>query len=565
MIGLLAFCSSAHAQFVPGGVASAGLSHIVPDMLLWYSTNNYYTNGPMTVGAAAPNAGIWDAYDSVVGDSTFLVANVTFANTYVYPGLGVGNDYLCFALALQPTAGGAPKLGYEFYADDGSPYLGNISSRKTGPPGRVAGDKRLGATNFLTAAQCNAGDPFYTANNFQSDLRWNINGNYVGDGRYPVEQVFSLNPATLAQTPLIKAFDFTYGRTSGGPISTGFGDVLGLSDGNYAIIADDNTGNLYAGTTATIVIIRPDGSIVKDTFPVDPSSLDSQGIWANCAAYRGGFCVRWKNRLYFFDNAGNSRGMIADSSSGLPFGQNRGDRTRLASDIHSHYVYLAGCAPYAEPAVTPVYLAIWDADTTNFVTSAIVSETDTNQHKIIAVNVAVDALDRVIVGYDVQPTTNFPVAQVAVRIMKFDGTNVTFLTPSFFPFVNHDEAGNLGITTVTPGLAMTTKQICISAKGTINSTNNPASGPDTPGNCNLYTVITHPAPVELRPTLTITRSGSDVILSWADPVGLGWTLQKTSPTLQPASWSTVANVVQVGSMYYSTNAIGANAYFRLIH
>jgi hypothetical protein len=114
---------------------------------------------------------------------------------------------------------------------------------------------------------------------------------------------------------------------------------------------------------------------------------------------------------------------------------------------------------------------------------------------------------------------------------------------------------------------MTTKQICISAKGIINSTNNPAGGPDTPDNCNLYTVITHPAPVELRPTMAITPSGGNVVVSWADPANLGWTLQKTSPTIQPASWSTagVGSAVQVGSTYYSTNAIGADTYYRLVY
>jgi len=576
LVGFLAFYSTTPAQYVsvPTNVTGAGLSYIVPDMLLWYHTNNYYTNGPIMVGQVAPNSSIWDAYDSMVGDSTFLIANVTYANSY--PD---GQANLSHGLVFQPTVGGPPKLSREFCADDGTVYPGPISARKTGNAGRIAGDRRLGAVSYLSAAQCNAGDPVYTYTQpaaFQLDGRWATNANYVGDGRYPIEQTFSLNPATLVQTPLVKASDFTYGRSSSwGPISEDFGDVLCLSDGNYAIITADGTGNVYAGTTATIVIIRPDGSVVKDTFIVDPLAAASQGIWANCAAYRGGFCVRWNATLYFFDNAGNPMGSIAQSSSGVAFGTDRGDQTRIASDICSHYVYLAGAAPYAGDAHAPVYLAVWDAQTTNFVTAAVVSDTDPANHYIHAVNVAVDALDRVIVGYDLKPnpaftnyTAGYPAGyQVAVRIMKFDGTNITFLTPSFFPFVNHDETGNVPIKTVTPGLAMTTKQICISAKGIVNSTNNPAAEPDTPDNCNLYTVITHPAPVELRPNMTITRSGSNVVVSWTDPASLGWTLQKTSPTIQPASWSTagVGSAVQVGSTYYSTNAVGANTYYRLVH
>src|SRR5215467_7734483 len=54
-IGLMTFCSGAYAQFIPGGVDSAGLSYLVPDTLVWYNTNQlpgnifpgYVTNGPI--------------------------------------------------------------------------------------------------------------------------------------------------------------------------------------------------------------------------------------------------------------------------------------------------------------------------------------------------------------------------------------------------------------------------------------------------------------------------------------------------------------------------------------
>jgi hypothetical protein len=317
--------------------------------------------------------------------------------------------------------------------------------------------------------------------------------------------------------------------------------------------------------TATLVIIRPDGSIVKDTSPVD-AEVDGVQIWSNLAAYRGGFCVRFNHTLYFFNNAGVLQGSVDQDTSGIPFDTGRGDQTRIASDIRSHYVYLAGAAPYSsQPTHAPVMLAIWDADTRQFVASATVSDTDPTVHGIDAVNLAVDALDRVCVAYDFTPGPAFKQYQTAARVMQFDGTNITYLTRSFFPFVNYDPSGSLGLATATPAVAMTTKYICISGKGTINSTNNPAGGPNTPANTTLYTVISHPAPVEVRPTMTITRSGSNVIISWADSVGPGWTLQ-TSPTVQPASWSTVANVVHVGNAYSSTNGLGpGNAYFRLVH
>lgn len=548
IVGLLAFSFTSSAQYVatPTDVSGAGLSYIVPDMLMWYNSNTVsYVIGPVDLGAIAPypSGHVFDAYDSVLGDSTFLIAHITYATNYPV-GPYNGKPDVCFALALQPAAGGPPTRGYEFYDDYGNPQLNIISARQTGSGGRVAGDKRYGATNFVTGTQCNAGASGYGGAAFQSDGRWTINGNYENAApRYGVEQTFWLNPATLQQIPRLKAFDFSNGRKlGGGNVSSTFGAVLGLDNGNFAIIADDSSGQTIPYEGATVVIIGPDGSIVKDTFAVDASVPTAQGLWENCAAHRGGFCVRWYNTLYFFDNAGNARGNTdVNSSSGIPWGVNRGDRTRLASDIRSHYVYLAGPAPYAEPARSPVMLGIWDANTMSFVYGTNVNDTDPDLHRIGAVNVAVDALDRIIVGYDCWPSDDFTQPQVVARVMQFDGTKINYLTPSFFPFVNHDSTGLSALTTVTPGLAMTPRQICISGKGRVNSTNNPASGPDTPASLiNLYTVLTHPAPVAaVRPQMTIAYGSPNSTISWLADAGL-YTLQSSSTPEVPASWSAVS-------------------------
>jgi len=45
-------------------------------------------------------------------------------------------------------------------------------------------------------------------------------------------------------------------------------------------------------------------------------------------------------------------------------------------------------------------------------------------------------------------------------------------------------------------VAMTTKQICIAAKGEINYQNKPDLGPDSPTEVNFYTVFTHPNPAD---------------------------------------------------------------------
>ena len=547
LVGLLAFCSTSSAQYVavPTNVAGAGLSYVVPDMLLWYHTNNYLTNGPITVGAAVPNSTIWDAYVSVLGDSTFLIANVTYSDTF--PD---GQKNETFALAFQPAAGGPPTLGREFYADNGTPYSGVISARKTGSPGRVAADKRYGAVNFLTGANCTAGNPAYSGTAFQSNSRWSDTAKYAsGTARYNVEQIFSFNPVTLAQAPLTLCSDFL-----GDAPNAAFGDVLALDNGNFAIVYDDSSHILSTRESASVVIVKPDGSVVTPPFLVDPSA--GSGLWANCAAYRGGFCVRYNlGNFYFYDNAGNLRGpAVPQDPLGLGFSTDRGDTTRIASDIRSHYVYLAGTAPWNSSATvqSPVMLAIFDANTMQFVTATNVSDTDPDVHGIKAVNVAVDALDRVIVAYDCRPNlTDFSRPQVVARLMQFDGTNVNYLTPSFFPFVNNDPVGTntvAGLLTQTPGLAMTTRQICISAKGVVNSTNNPAGGPDTPpddngatvGGIDFYTIINQPAPVAApRPQMTLVYGSPNSTISWVADAGL-FLLQSSSTPAVPASWTDVS-------------------------
>jgi hypothetical protein len=583
------------------GAAEVGLTNIVPDMLLWYSTNNYYTNGPEILSAALPDSTIWEPYSCVLGDSTFLIANVTYANDYPQESGSPpeGNDDLTFALALQPAVGGSPKLSWEFYADNGTAYNGPISARKTGPPGRVRADKRYGAVNFITAANCMAGNPVWTGASFQSNDRW-TNAAYSGGSRAAVEQIFSLNPPTLAQTPQTLASDF-----SGEPPTMGqttFGDLVALDNGNFAIVTSDASGDLTgsANITATVAIVEPNGNVVTPAFQVDPTITASVDIWANCTSYRGGFCVRYNATLYFFNNAGVLQGTSPQSTSGINFNTGRGDNMRIASDIHSHYVYVAGAneVPGAAVASTipttnsPIVVAIWDANTQQFITSADVSSDLAPQGMVVdRVDVAVDALDRLTVVWDCLPSPAFyaepinpasgnptgePCYQTVARVMAFDGKSISYLTPSFFPFVNHDTSGLLtaqGLATFEPIVAMTPRQILISCKGCVNSTNNPAAGPDTPLltssslGTDLYTIIPHPAPMAapipvMTATTSITLSATNLVVSWNADDGL-FTVQTTP---QVKSSGTVWTSVTAGNVAppVSVPITSANKFVRLI-
>jgi hypothetical protein len=140
------------------------------------------------------------------------------------------------------------------------------------------------------------------------------------------------------------------------------------------------------------------------------------------------------------------------------------------------------------------------------------------------VGAAADALNRVAVAYEFK-NAEILQNQVAVRVLSFDGAGFRYLTPSFFAFVNHGTAtsgGGQSIRTMRPSVAMTTREICIAAKGEINSTNDVASGPDTLNQTTFYTVFSHPAP-QADPTFTgappirisrITIDGGSAVLTW---------------------------------------------------
>jgi hypothetical protein len=511
------------APVLPGGVSSAKLTTLVPDQIIFNAPQDNLDN--------------WEPFASVLGNSVFLVEANTFAEG--------STENQRYAVAFQPVTGGAPKFGEVFYADDGTPYKGQVNgSRQNGNPGRVAGDKRPGAVNFITGGEASP----HIVPAFGSDNRFKTGMIYAADPvpRYATVQTFSLDTAALTQKPLSKAFDAVNGRVTAGESATTpevgrfGGELAGLDNGNFVVVVDDRS-NFHATERATTaVIVAPDGKIVKDTFLVANGD-----IWSNVAAHKGGFTVRRGGAFYFYDNAGNLKGQtpLADGlPAGVVFDGGRGDGTRIASHINSSYVYLAGNTSESvevdgQPTtVETVRIAVWDTRTQKLVTVANVNESTAARGGTDAgsfsadfdrVNLAVDALDRITVSYEAKPT-DYEQFQIAARVLAFDGTTGKFryLTPSFFPFVN---TGPAGFRTIRASVAVTTKQILIAAKGEINSKNNPALGPDSLRQSTIYTVISHPEAKD-DPTPPVTTIGG----SLTGFLGY-WRLDETSGETVPDS------------------------------
>jgi len=456
-------------QFVipvrPGSIESAGLKRIVADTPVIVPEGN--------------SLGNWEPFATVVGTSTFLIEGNTFAD-------GSSSEQR-YVVAMQPAAGGTMKLGEAFFNDAGVPFKGAINaSRQNGNPGRVAGDPRPGAVNFITGAEASP----HVVDGFNSDNRFTGGFDRLGDGRYGTVQTFKLDPATLAQTALSKAQDSANGRRTSGAapgnqITRFGGDVAALSDGNFVSVVEDRSNQIRTdGNCATATLFSPDGKVVKEAFKVADGDL-----WANVAAFKGGFAVRVAGKLYFYNNAGELQGEpVAQTTSGENFDGGRGDGTRLGGHINQPWVFLVGRVVGS----TAVRVAIWDARTRTLATVADVSEGGFRADADRAV-VGADGLGRFTVAWVSKPD-GYEAQQVAARVFEMDEATKTVkpLTPSFLPFVNASPVG--GIRSVGMSVAMTTKQILVAAKGEINLQNQPEQGANSTKEINFYTVISHPAP-----------------------------------------------------------------------
>ena len=111
---------------------------------------------------------------------------------------------------------------------------------------------------------------------------------------------------------------------------------------------------------------------------------------------------------------------------------------------------------------------------------------------------------------------------------------------------------------------MTTREICIAAKGTLNSTNNPASGVDVTGNdVTVYTVLSHPAPLPSPvPVITATRAVPVWILHGTRTPDFSLCKRPPTVTGPAAVWTdaTAGNVAPPVSLPISAG----NLYIRLV-
>lgn len=352
--------------------AAAGLTVLVHDR-------------EMFANDTANNAN-WECYTNPFGDGTLALAT----NTEAEEGAGTERGVLAFF-----NADGSVVETNGFYTDAGNPWtVNNDNARVDGNPPRIAADKRPGGTKYVFGNECTPYSypdlfPSYVANGFTYSVQ--------------VASVQLLNKVGNTPTPIGKVLDPINGKLTTGAQDNQMrfgGHICALSNGNFVVVVDDRDSNFSGVQAVPFSIIDQNtglvtfGPVDSNVNPTTPGS--NSGIWANVAAFNGGFAVRVtsnSNYIYFFDNNGTALGSwdyatLIRTDSTTPLAPANGMNTsisvtgssncRLNSDINSNFIYLAG--PGVGPdegGSTGVYVTKINAQTRQTVGEVLVNDTFT--------------------------------------------------------------------------------------------------------------------------------------------------------------------------------------------
>jgi len=438
----------------------------------------------------------WSPYAAAFGDGTLAVALLTSA----LDDPSRQRTVVCF-FNTDNTVTEAD--GH--FDDSGHPWSSdNNTLRNDGNPPRIAADKRPGGTRYAIGSEAT---PWGFPSRFPS---FGKPGNFTYDERVVCVQLMDKKGTEdhPVPVPVGRLIDPIYGHDTSGKkqngkqLRSGF-EIRALSDGNFAVTVDDRTENFSPGRVQLVSILNQEnGEVAIGPFsgnPVAPQG-ETHG-WSNLAAWKGGFAYRPQrdvrnpprpgdNTIGFWDNQGNLQGTwervvrddVADplppangkSTSIVDWG---GASTRIDSDIHSDFIYLAGTGP--EPPELGggqsrgVYVTKIDARTRSTVKEAYASEglrvrgaqwiEPFPPALLIRVAVCCDNSDSVFVCWEDYSSTGPGHPQVVGRL--YDG-NLDPVTGAFLVFQNSELGPGVrtGFDARCPTCAMVGGRILVAAQ-----------------------------------------------------------------------------------------------------
>ncbi|MGC9328822.1 MAG: hypothetical protein ACP5I1_14395, partial [Candidatus Hinthialibacter sp.] len=205
------------------------------------------------------------------------------------------------------------------------------------------------------------------------------------------------------------------------------------------------------------------GEVIKPAWNASGDGLGHE-IWANVAAFNGGFVVRSQSIFSVYDNDGNLRYYFDQANFSTVADVGRGDDSRMAAHINSNYVYFSGKGPEGDIILSRFdAVATTSGDDLQGVKEVIVNEPEYMYGDTFKrAEVAIDEFDNICVVFDDSSVTG--TEQVSARIFNSEMEPVT---PSFFAFQYHDAGGadDMGYYSHEPNVSMNNEYILIAANG----------------------------------------------------------------------------------------------------
>jgi len=462
LILLCLWVPSVQGQIPWTSLDTAGVSIVVPDRVMFADPDRRFNQSQPFV--------------SSFDDGTLiLAANLNTPGGFLTSLERVVVAYFTVEGSVVETDG--------FFMDSGEAWTSQNDqiSPSSGSPS-VAADKREGSTHYLLM---NETTPWWP------NLFPEFGSRFRYYGLVTTVQILERTPG--GAVPLSKLADPIYGQvTSGSQVVVEgvkcFGGARALSNGDFVVGVEDRTGETVTGNRVALVAIV-DGQQGSPTFgqSVVGPFVPNQGIaqetsprlYRNLAAFDGGFAVRAYTgtedasghpTIGFWDNGGNPQGtwpMIIRTDSGSPLPPEGGKttsisvlsgvETRMNSDIHSDFIYLAGRGVDASGDPDGgVYVTKINAKTRTTADEVYVTEGLSVAPQ--RVTVCSDKDDNVFVCWS--DTSNTGNLQIAGRLYD---SNLDALTDAFLVF-EHSELGpnpTSGFSVKHPSCAMVDGRVLV--------------------------------------------------------------------------------------------------------
>jgi hypothetical protein len=360
----------------------------------------------------------------------------------------------------------------------------------------------------------------------------------VGTNNWTVRVTDLASASNQATLRIVVSATPTSGTTTNLVVDDSWSDA-GRDDGGDALDTDwwTSTGStaIEVGSGFLGLVSGSSGRGVHGTFTPQSlnvgDTLQATFTFTTPATVAGGAGISTALRIGLFDTTGKP-GLAADltASSGSP---------------NAIYNNLSG------------YMTDWDVNIGAAADTAIRERTAPGSGLLLATTADYTSLgDSANVGYAFLPSTSYVGTFSITRTLG--GIDLTTTLSEGLTPLDSFTVADATATATTYG--MIAFHVGGNAFGAVNTVGTPNNGIDF---TNVKVVVVRPAAPVIQPTLDISITGGNVVVSWLTNGSAGFLLESTA-SLSPSGWSAAGSPATIGDRNYVTNqATGSANFYRL--